>query len=93
MVDDCGTTMRARAYVPGIKEICQDALGLPELPPLCMGCMASSMGSRPSSQRGNTMGSSANSQRSGNAIRLSDVHDSLHSSTSTCHIKPWGREI
>ena len=55
--------------------------------------MASSMGSRPSSQRGNTMGSSANSQRSGNAIRLSDVHESLHSSTSTCYIKPWGREI
>ena len=55
--------------------------------------MASSMGSRPSSQRGNTMGSSASSQRSGNAIRLSDVHESLHSSTSTCYIKPWGREI
>merc|ERR1719263_2013292 len=55
--------------------------------------MASSMGSRPSSQRGNTMGSSASSQRSGNAIRLSDVHESLHSSTSTCYIKPWGGEI
>merc|ERR1719359_1610564 len=50
--------------------------------------MASGMGSSASSQRGN-----ASSQRSGNAIRLSDVHDSLHSSTSTCHIKPWGREI
>merc|ERR1719160_822039 len=54
-----------------------------------MGCMASSMGSRPSSQRGNTMGSSASSQRSGNAIRLNDVH----SSTSTNYIEPWGREI
>merc|ERR1719399_280967 len=45
--------------------------------------MASSMGSSASSQR-----SSASSRR-GNAIRLNDVH----SSTSTCYIKPWGREI
>ena len=53
--------------------------------------MASSIGSSASSQRGNSMGSSASSR--GNAIRLSDVHDSLHRSTSTCYIKPWGREI
>jgi len=55
------------------------------------------MGSSPSSQRGNAStgtqrGNSASSLR-GNAIRLSDVHDSLPSSRSTCHIKPWGREI
>merc|ERR1719482_1624619 len=59
--------------------------------------MASSMGSSPSSQRGNAStgtqrGNSASSLR-GNAIRLSDVHDSLPSSRSTCHIKPWGSEI
>merc|ERR1719359_741579 len=63
--------------------------------------MASSIGSSASSQRDNSassqsgnasMGSSARGLR-GNAIRLSDVHDSLPSSTSTCHVKPWGREI
>merc|ERR1719482_1088912 len=50
--------------------------------------MASSMGSSASSQRGNSA-----SNRRGNAIRLNDVRDSLPSNRSTCHIKPWGREI
>merc|ERR1719420_1120907 len=59
--------------------------------------MASSMGSSASSQRGNSAsaqrGNASTASSRGNAIRLSDVHDSLHRSTSTCYIKPWGREI
>merc|ERR1719262_928525 len=59
--------------------------------------MASSMGSSASSQRGNSAsaqrGNASTSSQRGNSIRLSDVHDSLPSSRSTCHIKPWGSEI
>merc|ERR1719420_2472787 len=60
-----------------------------------MGCMASNMGSTASSQRSNNASAQRGNSASmrGNAIRLSDVHDSLPSSRSTCHIKPWGREI
>merc|ERR1719262_1373529 len=55
--------------------------------------MASSMGSSASSQRGNSASSNSARTQRGNAVRLNDVHDRLPSSTSTCHIKPWGREI
>merc|ERR1719420_1739258 len=59
--------------------------------------MASSMGSSASSQRGNSAsaqrGNASTSSQRGNSIRLSDVHDSLPTSTSTCYIKPWGGEI